>query len=338
MNVLVTGGSGFLGSAVCRQLAAAGHHVRSLHRRFSEPLAVLGVDQRLGDIRDPDAVRRATAGCEAVVHTAARVGTSGDPVPYREVNVTGTRHILDACRRHGIATLVHTSSPSVVFDNTDIDGGDESLPYPRRPLGPYSATKLAAERLVLAANGPELGTVALRPHCVWGPGDPHFAPRLLRAARFGVLPLAGGGHKRIDTVYVDNAAHAHLLALDRVRPGSPAAGRPYFITQGRPCGFARTLTVFFRALGRSPRLQPVPIPAARAAAGLCEDGWRLLRLPGRPPLDRCLVAGAAYANWFDITAARTHLGYTPRVSTPEGLERLRRHHEAAVRRGRRPPR
>ncbi|MGW1195725.1 NAD-dependent epimerase/dehydratase family protein [Streptomyces sp. NPDC002536] len=324
MKILVTGGSGFLGSAVCRQLAVAGHEVRSLQRRFGEPLAALGVDQRLGDIRDADAVRRATAGCDAVVHTAARVGAAADPRPCHDVNVTGTRHVLDACRRHGVGTLVHTSSPSVVFDNTDIDGGDETLPYPRRPLGPYPATKAAAERLVLAADGPGLATVALRPHCIWGPGDPHFAPRLLRAARLGVFPLVGGGHKRIDTVHVDNAAHAHLLALDRVRPGTPAAGRPYFITQGRPCTFARTLTLFFRALGRNPRLQPVPVPLARATGGLCEDGWRLLRLPGRPPLDRCLVAGAIHANWFDITAARTHLGYTPLVSTPEGLERLRR--------------
>ncbi|MEU7168025.1 NAD-dependent epimerase/dehydratase family protein [Streptomyces morookaense] len=324
MKVLVTGGSGFLGSAVCRQLAAAGHEIRSLHRRFADPLAALGVDQHLGDLRDPDAVHRATAGCDAVVHTAARVGPAADPRPLHDINVTGTRHVLDACRRHGIGILVHTSSPSVVFDNTDIDGGDETLPYPRRPLGPYPATKAAAERLVLAADGPALATVALRPHCIWGPGDPHFAPRLLRAARLGVLPLAGGGHQRIDTVHVDNAAHAHLLALDRVRPGTPAAGRPYFITQGSPCTLARTLTLFLRALGRSPRLQPVPVPLALAAGSLCEYGWRLLRLPGSPPLDRCTVAGAAYANWFDITAARTHLGYTPLVSTPEGLERLRR--------------
>jgi 2-alkyl-3-oxoalkanoate reductase len=322
MRVLVTGGSGFLGHALCHRLAAAGHEIRSLQRRFSRPLAALGADQRLGDIRDADAVRSATAGCDAVLHTAARVGTAGDPAAYFETNVTGTRHVVDACLRHRVDTLIHTSSPCVVFDNTDIDGGDESLPYARRPLGPYAASKAVAERLVLAANGPGLATAALRPHCIWGPGDPHFAPRLLRAARLGVFPLPGGGHKRIDTVYVDNAAHAHLLALDRVLPGTPAAGRPYFISQGRPCTFARTLTAFFRALGRSPRLQTVPVPLARAAGMLCEDGWSLLRLPGEPPLDRCLAAGAVYANWFDISAARAHLGYAPVVSTREGLRRL----------------
>ncbi|MBT2384316.1 NAD-dependent epimerase/dehydratase family protein [Streptomyces sp. ISL-11] len=323
MRVLVTGGSGFLGHALCQQLTAAGHEVRSLHRRFSRPLATLGTDQRLGDIRDSGTVRHAAAGCDAVLHTAARVGLAGDPASFFATNVTGTRHVVDACLHHRIGTLIYTSSPSVVFDNTDIDGGDEALPYARRPLGPYPGSKATAERLVLAANGPNLATAALRPHCIWGPGDPHFAPRLLRAARFGVLPLPGGGRKRVDTVYVDNAAHAHLLALDRVRPGTPAAGRPYFISQGRPCTFARTLTAFFRALGRSPRLQSVPDSLARTAGMLCEGGWRLLRLPGEPPLDRCTVAGAVYANWFDISAARTRLGYTPLVSTREGLRRLR---------------
>ncbi|MFH8789187.1 NAD-dependent epimerase/dehydratase family protein [Streptomyces roseoverticillatus] len=324
MRVLVTGGGGFLGRALCRRLTAAGHEVRALQRRFSPPLAALGIEQRLGDIRDPDTVHGATAGCDAVVHTAARVGPAGDPAPFFATNLTGTRHIVDACRRHHVGTLIHTSSPSVVFDNTDIDGADETLPYPRRPLGPYPASKAAAERLVLAADGPDLATAALRPHCIWGPGDPHFTPRLLRAARLGVFPLPGGGRKLIDTVYVDNAAHAHLLALDRVRPGTPAAGRPYFITQGVPCTFARSLALFFRALGSSPRLQPVPGSLARAAGGLCESGWRRLRLPGEPPLDRCLVAGALYANWFDISAARTHLGYVPLVSTGEGLRRLGR--------------
>ncbi|MFI2073652.1 NAD-dependent epimerase/dehydratase family protein [Streptomyces triculaminicus] len=323
MRILVTGGSGFLGQALCRRLLAAGHTVRAFHRHHDPELAALGVEQRLGDIRDADAVRRAVAGHEAVLHTAARVAPGGAPARFHDVNVTGTRHVLDACRRHGVGTLIHTSSPSVVLGEDDIDGGDESLPYARDPLGPYPASKIAAECLVLTANGPGLATASLRPHCIWGPGDPHFVPRLLRAARCGVFPLPGGGRKRLDTVHIDNAAHAHLLALDRVTPGQPAAGRPYFITQDEPRTLAHWLTALFHALGYAPRLLPVPEPLARTAGAICDTGWRLLHLPGAPPVTRLVVAGALRAHWFDITAARTLLGYRPLVSTDEGLRHLR---------------
>ncbi|MEU2512524.1 NAD-dependent epimerase/dehydratase family protein [Streptomyces syringium] len=323
MKVLITGGNGFLGRAVCRRLTEAGHDARSFHRHHSPELTALGIRQHLGDLRDADAVGRATAGCEAVVHAAARVAQGGAPAPFFGVNVTGTRHVLDACRRHGVGVLVHTSSPSVVFAGADIAGDDESLPYAPAPLGPYAASKAVAERLVLAANGPDLATAALRPHWIWGPGDPHFAPRLTRAARSGLFPVPGGGRKPVDTVHIENAALAHLLALDRVRPGTPAAGRPYFVTQGEPRPLARFLAGFFAALGYHPRLVPVPGVLARAAATLCEGGWAALRLPGAPPLTRMTVASGALATWFDIGAARTLLGYRPVLTTDQGFAGLR---------------
>ena len=136
-----------------------------------------------------------------------------------------------------------TSSPSVVFGGHDIAGGDESLPYPRRYLAHYPRTKAEAERLVLAANGPDLATVALRPHLVWGPGDNHLIPRLLARARSGRLRIVGDGTNRVDVTYVDNAAAAHLLAADRLAPGLAGRGQGVLRLAGRAgrrCGRSST--------------------------------------------------------------------------------------------------
>src|SRR5262249_54032330 len=153
---------------------------------------------------------------------------------YHAANVVGTQNVLAACREHGVGRLVFTSSPSVVIGDHAVEGGDESLPYPRRYLAHYPRTKAEAERLVLAANRPGLATVALRPPIIWGPGDHHLIPRLLARARAGKLRQVGDGSNRVDVTYIDNAAAAHLRAADRLAPGSPVAGRAYFVSQGEP--------------------------------------------------------------------------------------------------------
>ncbi|MEV4835951.1 NAD-dependent epimerase/dehydratase family protein [Nonomuraea sp. NPDC049486] len=317
MNVLVTGGGGFLGRAVCRRLVARGDTVRALHRRPRLELDALGVTQYLADIRDPAAVRAAVDGCEAVVHCAAKAGAHGASRDFAEVNVHGTRNVVDACAAAG-ARLVHVSSPSVVHNGRDLDGVDESVPYATRFTAPYPRTKAAAERLVLAGPAP---SVALRPHLIWGPGDPHFLPRFV--ANRHRLWLLGRADKTIDTVYVDNAADACVLALDRLRPGSPLCGRAYFITQGEPCGFGVWVNALLAAAGQPPVRRRLPAGPAMAAAGMLErlaaqGGWE-------PPLTRFLVEQASTAHWFDISAARRDLGYRPRVSMAEGLARLTAH-------------
>ena len=324
MKVLVTGGGGFLGEAVCRLLAARGDAVRSLQRRRSAALDALGVDQRLADIRDGEAVRRAVAGCDAVVHCAAKAGAYGPDREYREINVEGTRNVLAACA-HADARLVHTSSPSVVHDGRDLNGVDESAPYAARFSAPYPRSKAAAERLVLSAAGTVPATV-LRPHLIWGPGDPHFLPGLL--ANRHRMWLIGTADKTIDTVYVDNAAEAHLLALDRLDADSPVRGRAYFITQGDPCTFAAWVNALLAAAGAPPLRRRVPARPAWLAAALLETACRLAATAGlhaEPPLTRFLVEHASTAHWFDISAARRDLGYEPRVTTAEGMARLAAH-------------
>ncbi|AUG81616.1 3-beta hydroxysteroid dehydrogenase [Kitasatospora sp. MMS16-BH015] len=323
MKVLVTGGSGFLGTAICHRLLAAGHQVRSLSRRPSPTLPAT-VDQRPGDITDPGALDSAVQGCDAVVHTAALAAIWGSRSAFHDTNVRGTDHVIAACLRHHVPRLVHTSTASVVFGATDLTGADESTPYPARHLAAYPWSKALAERAVLAANCPALATVALRVHLVWGPGDPHFLPRLLHSARRGTLTLVGDGTSTVDTLHIDNAARAHLDALDRLTPGSPAAGNAYFITQDEPVPLADMARALLATTGRPVRIRHLPLRTAMPIASAAEQLWRLGRLRGAPPLTRFLAAELAASHWFDITAARRDLGYRPEVTTAAGLEHLAR--------------
>jgi nucleoside-diphosphate-sugar epimerase len=322
MIALVTGGGGFLGGAIVRLLVARGYQVRSLSRQRYAALDALGVDQTQADLNDADAVGWAVAGGDVVFHVAARAGLCGRYHDYHRANVTGTQTVLDACRRLGIPRLVYTSSPSVVFDGRDMEGVNESLPYPTHHEAPYPATKAAAERLVLAASGPDFATVALRPHLIWGPGDNHLVPRILARARAGRLRRIGTESKLIDSTYIDNAAEAHLLAFDRLSPGSPLAGKAYFISNGEPVPLWDLVNRILAAGGCAPVTRNVPLPAALAAGWLLEKVYGSLWPDAEPPMTRFLARELATAHWFDLTAARRDLSYVPRVSLEEGLRRL----------------
>lgn len=229
MKALVTGGGGFLGGAIVRQLVARGDDVRSFSRNIYPALTKLGVEQSVGDLVDAQAVGQAAAGCDIVFHVGAKVGAWGPYEAFYAANVLGTLHIIQACRENGIKRLVHTSSPSVVFNGRDMEGVDESTPYAEHFQAPYPETKARAEKMVLEANSDGLATVALRPHLIFGPGDPHLLPRIVVKAKAGKLRIIGNGDNKIDIVYVDNVANAHILAGDKLCPRSPIAGKTYFI-------------------------------------------------------------------------------------------------------------
>lgn len=328
MRILVTGGGGFLGQAIVRQLLERGESVAVLNRSAYPQLEALGVTCHRGDIADGDAVSAAVAGSDAVIHVAARAGPGLRAADFVAANVVGTGNVIDACRRHGLRHLVHTSSPSVVHAGGDIEGGDESLPYADHFSAPYPETKAEAERLVLAANTQALNTCALRPHLIWGPGDNQLLPRLVEKNRAGRLRLPAP-EKRIDTVYIDNAAHAHLLALDNLAGAGTAAGRAYFISNAEPMPVADILARLLEAVGETPRIGSVPKPVAMAAATLVEWAWRALRRRSDPPLSRFVVEHLATAHWFDLSAARRDLGFEPRVTIAEGLKRLSALRESA---------
>jgi len=322
MRALVTGGTGFLGRAVVQRLADRGDAVRVIARGKMAGRLPPGVEWAGGDVAKLGAADDAAAGCDIVFHLAAKAGIAGPEAEYRRVNVEGTKLVIGACRRRGVPRLVYTSTPAVVFDGRDMEGADESAPYSIRHLAAYPATKAEAERLVLAANGPNLATVALRPHLVWGPGDNHLVPRLLARARAGTLRRVGPGTNRVDSTYIDNAADAHLLAADRLAPGSPVAGKAYFVTNGEPLPLGDLVDRILAAAGLPKCTRSVSPGTAYAAGWVFETVHRLLGSDGEPRMTRFLAREMSTAHWFDIAAARRDLGYEPRVSIDEGMARL----------------
>ena len=322
MRILVTGGGGFLGSAVCRQLSDLGHHVIAFQRSDANHLARPGIAVVRGDISNPSDLFGAAEGCDAIVHTAGKAGVWGDAAEYQRINVDGTVNVIEACRQNHIRCLVHTSSPSIVHAGGDIEGTDESLPVADHFTAPYPASKAAAERLVMAANSEQLRTVALRPHLIWGPGDPHILPRLAAKARGGSLALPGPD-KLIDTIFVENAAQAHVNALQELAGAARCAGKAYFVTNNEPLPQGEIIQRLLAAIGVEVRIRAVPIGVAMTAGAICEFVWRALRLNSEPPVTRFSVEQLATAHWFDTRAAERDFGYRPTISIAEGLERLR---------------
>lgn len=322
MKALVTGGGGFLGGAVVRLLRGRGDAVRSFTRTRYPWLDELGVEQTLGDLTDPAAVENAVAGCDVVFHVAAKAGVWGRRSDFFDTNVTGTENVIAACKKHGVRKLVHTSTPSVVHARGDIENGNESLPYPKTFDADYPESKAKGEKAVLAANGPELATVALRPHLIFGPGDPHLIPRVIAAARAGKLRRIGSRPIKVDVTYIDNAADAHLNAADRLAVGSPCAGKAYFISNGEPVELWGFIDRVLAEAGLPPVTRTVSAWKARLAGRVFETLYWLFRLAGEPPMTRFVAVQMSTAHWYDISAARRDLGYEPRVSVDEGLKRL----------------
>lgn len=345
---LVTGGTGFLGRHLVDRLLAQGRAVTVLARRAAPDLSARGVRVVTGDLADGEAVGSACREVETVFHVAAKVGVWGRYDDFHRANVLGTHAVLAGCRAHGVRRLVFTSTPSVVYSGRDLAGADESLPLTVRCPAAYPLTKAIAEREVLAANSGELRTIALRPHLIWGAGDPHLIPRVVSQARAGRLRIVGTGLNRVDMVHVNNAVDAHLLAeqvlgdpqasgpelrepppsrgryhLMDGKPGWPsAAGKAYFITNGEPVVLWDWINDLLRALGIAPVTKRLPLGAALAAGGICEALWRIFPLAGEPPMMRFVAKELAADHWFDISAARRDLGYEPRISMAEGTAEL----------------
>jgi 2-alkyl-3-oxoalkanoate reductase len=324
MRALVTGASGFLGGAIARRLRAEDHEVVTLQRSPAPELEALGIEVRRGDIADPVAVRDAAAGCDVVFHVAAKAGHWGPYAEYHAANVLGTQAVIDACLAHGIARLVHTSTPSVVHAGGDLEGIDESAPVATRFHAHYPATKAEAERRVLAANGANLSTVALRPHLIWGPGDRHLLPRIVARAKAGRLRFVGPPGKRIDTTWIENAVDAHLAAADGLLPGAAQAGRAYFISNGEPIASEDMINRLLDCAGLPPEHRRIPYPVAFVVGALMEAAWTLLPLRGEPLMTRFLAEQLSTAHWYDISAAARDFGWRPRVSLEEGFGRLKR--------------
>lgn len=320
-SILVTGGGGFLGKAIVRQLLSRGHRVASFSRGVYPELEAMGVDQYAGHIGNAGAVKNAVRGRDVVFHVAAKAGVWGNHEDYFRTNVVGTRNVISSCRSCRVPMLVYTSSPSVVFDGGDMQGVDESVPYPSRFHTPYPQTKAAAEQAVMSAAAPELKTVALRPHLIWGPEDNHLVPRIIARAR--QLRRVGDGCNRVDTVYIENAARAHVLAMDALDKNPALSGRVYFISDDDPIDLWEMVDRILAAGGKPPLTRTLSPRMAYCIGAVLEWAYRTFNISGEPRMTRFVARELATAHWFDISAAKRDLGYTAEISIDEGMKRLK---------------
>ena len=324
MKVLVTGGGGFLGSAIVKLLLERGHSVRSISRNRYEFLDALGVEQVCGDLAELKAVVRAVEGCDAVFHVAAKAGVWGKWDDYYRANVLGTRNILEGCKTQRVRKLIYTSTPSVTFAGKDQAGVNESEVYPQTFLAHYPKSKAIAEQEVLAANGKsDLLTVALRPHLIWGPGDNHLIPRILQRKHEGNLRLVGSGANLVDSVYIDNAAAAQVAAMDALTADADCAGKAYFISNDEPIAIKDLINKILAAGGMPAETKSVSPAVAYAAGCVLEAVYGILGLKNEPGMTRFVARQMSTAHWFDISAAKRELNYRPEISIDQGMEILK---------------
>lgn len=316
-RALVTGGGGFLGRAIVAQLRRRGDEVTIFARGRYPEVEALGAKAIRGDIRDRAGITEACRGMDVVFHVAAKAGLWGPRKAFYSVNVVGTENVIAACRAAGVRRLINTSSPSVVFDGTAQEGVDESVPYPDTYESPYPETKALAEQRITEANGPDLRTVSLRPHLIFGPRDNHLLPSLLARAKNGQVPQVGDGTNRVDLTYVEDAAYAHLLADEALDADPPSDGSVYFISQDEPVALWPWIRDLLAKLNLPPIRRRIPLPVARSAGRVMAAAHRLLPLRGEPRLTPFLASELAESHYYDISRAKRELGYAPRYSMAE---------------------
>ncbi|QLE85259.1 NAD-dependent epimerase/dehydratase family protein [Shewanella sp. Scap07] len=328
-HAFVTGAGGFLGKAICTRLLAAGIKVTGLARGNYPELQAMGVTMVTGDIADKATVTDAIQGCDVVFHVASKAGVWGSKASYYSPNVDGAANIISAVKQHNITNLVYTSTPSVTFAGVDEAGIDESAPYANQYLNYYGESKAKAEQMVRqangvsVANGERLQTVSIRPHLIWGPQDPHLVPRVIDRARAGKLKLVGKQDKLVDTIFVENAAYAHILAaLAQTQTNAVCAGKAYFVSNDQPITMASMLNKILACVDLPPVTQRVPANVAYAAGCVLEGVYSLLRKQDEPMMTRFVARQLSTCHYFNIDAIKQDLGYQALISIDQGMQKL----------------
>ncbi len=323
MRALVTGANGFLGSYLVRQLLQRDYEVTALTRRHDQALANLGAKVAIGDVRAMETVIAACTGQDVVFHTAAISGIWGAWKRYYQTNTIGTKNVVEACRSSSVRRLVYTSSPSVTFDGNHQSNVEESAPYPKRWLCHYPHSKALAEQHVLGANDKyDLLTCALRPHLIWGPGDRHLIPRLIQKAKKKQLKRVGDGANLVDTIYVENAAEAHVAAAEAMQEGADVCGKAYFLSQGDPVNLWGWINEILELAGLPRVRSSISFRSAYRLGHGLEIFHETFNLKSEPRMTRFLAAQLAKNHYFDISRARRDFGFAPRIGNKLAMEKL----------------
>ena len=322
-KILVTGAGGFLGYYIaCELIKNPLYEVVSFSRKSHEKVRKLNIEERLGDLANYRDVESALDDIDWVIHTASMVGMWGRYENFYQTNVIGTQNIINASMKKNISRIVYTSTPSVVFGKDSLEGVDESTPYPKKYYSYYAQTKAIAEQLILKSNTNQLATVALRPHLIFGPGDLNLIPRVVEAQKKNKLKIVGDGNNLVDVTYVENAALAHVRAIEQLSPNGKIAGKAYFVGQG-PVKLWEFTNDILKRSGLPKVEKTISLTKAYWMGFLIEIFLKIFRLYQiHPPMTRFIALQLAKSHYYTHQNLENDLGFKPRYTINEGLDIL----------------
>lgn len=323
MKIFITGGGGFLAQYIIQQLLQERHEITAYQRGEYEFLKEWGVKSIQGNLSNEGLLTQSMQGHDAVFHVAAKAGVWGDYKDYYEANVVGTNNVIEACKKNNIQYMVYTSTPSVVFSGEDEEGINESEPYAEKIYNAYQGTKIIAEKLVLDANSESLKTVSLRPHLIWGVGDPHLIPRVIERAKANKLKLVKIKNKHIDACYVENAASAHVKAFNELLGKGKCSGKAYFISNNEPMPISELINKILTAAEMTPVKRFVSPKVAYIVGSVLENTYKLLRIKKEPLMTKYVAKQLSVSHWYDLSAAKNDFGYEASISTEVGMKKLK---------------
>ncbi|MDE3057389.1 MAG: SDR family oxidoreductase [Bacteroidota bacterium] len=305
-TILITGGTGFIGSNLAASLVSQGYHVKILRRKLSSTQLVdhLDIEHCTGDVRDNASLHAAMKDCDTVFHTAAVVSfwKSLRQMQY-DVNVIGTKNVAQACLETGVKRLVYTSSIAALGHPTSGALADESTPFNWKHLhSGYKASKHLAEIEIESAVDRGLDAVMINPTVIIGPGDIHFhGGSIIRSVQRGLVPfyIKGG----MNVVYVDDVVNVHVDAAEKGRTGER------YIAGGENLTHKQIFQTTAEILGKRPPRLKIPVPLLKLAAGGFDIAASILRT--QPLISTELISGAGLYNWYSSAKAERELGYRP---------------------------
>ena len=314
-KTLVTGATGFAGSHLAKRLLQDGHDVRILVRpgRDVSELELLGAETTVGDLTDRDSVNRAMAGIDTVYHIAALFRKAGLPdSDYWDVNYHGSVNLFQAALARGVTRFVHCSTVGVL-GHIENPPADESRPYNVENI--YQVTKCEAEKAVLAFHKDRgLPVTVVRPAGIYGPGDRRWL-KLFKPIAGRRFVMLGSGETLIHLVFISDLVDAFVLAANNAN----AVGRVYIAAGERYVTLNELTSTIAKTVGVSDSFLHIPFKPVRMLSGVVEDVCKPLHI--EPPIYRRRVDFFIQDRAFDITRARTELGYAPKVGLGEGIRR-----------------
>jgi nucleoside-diphosphate-sugar epimerase len=316
-KIFITGASGFIGGAITKKLAKDNWILAMARSATSiEKVKALGARPIMAALENVDAGMLKE--CDIVIHCAAYVEPYGTYQQFAEVNVEGTRRLLEAAKKSKVKQFIFIGTEAALFDGGDLNNIDETYPYPAHSPFPYSETKKLAEIMVLDANQPGVfETISIRPRLVWGPGDETILPNLTEMVDKGRFRWIDDGQVMTSSTHIDNLVQGVLLAMERGK-----GGQAYFITDHEVHTMKDFLTQYLATARRTPADRNISSGLVRTAAAILESIWKLFRIKRKPPVTRFSAAIMSANCTIASDKAKNDLGYEPVISVADGMKAM----------------